>query len=1398
MHVHTRELQRYVVRVETVDGEIRGAGFFVAPGWVLTCAHVVKEDLALHLRLATDLNGPPMTGDVKAASKAPEKQVGLWPFPDLAVIRLRDGTEHPCVLLSPEDPLGEDECAAWGFPRREEEADPQGTTASFGWEGPEGDGYLKLKQGQAKPGLSGAPLVCPGRRAVVGVVVGTRGAGGDLGAYASPVAALLLGGRGVPKQLTAIGDEIREANPSAVIAQRLEWARVLPVPDSEELLEQPWGRFTRQPRSTPSDLLRADFGVVPYMFRDRELDDATDWCESDAPLAVMQVAGGGGAGKTRFALELCKRLGPRGWVAGLWRPGQSLARVPLPRLLVVDYAEDVDTKSLRDELDALRRRATAIAPVRVVLLTRINAVSPANPLSALRESAPAVLKTVLDRSEDSDSFGTGLMPKQRAELFDRALAEFADAWHPASATDATASSSTSQLPDLTRTHALPLDVLFEALDAMLAQEVTANGGHLDPVDRVLNHEERYWRAASQTVPNIDHELQRQCVALSTLASAKDVDEAHSLLAVLDGLQGEESAAHRQEIISWIEGLYDGPDLLNPLRPDRLGEALISRVLHKDDAFAHRMLTGVLALSSSDQLAHSVEVLVRVCTNSADIATATGRILSEQHVALVQRAEASVARAISPDNPDLIGSLARLFATTLPAYNARPQARGEPSTNEQRRALSISIQRLGDLARVRADAEEAERLYKEALAITEKLAAREPANAQYQRDLSVSFNRLGDLARARADAEEAERLYKEALAIAEKLAAREPANAEYQRDLSISFDRLGDLARARADTEEAERLYKQDFAIAEKLAAREPANAEYQRDLSISLELLGDLARARGDTEGAERLYKEALAIREKLAAHEPANAQYQRDLSVSFNRLGGLARARGDTEEAERLHKEALAIAEKLAAREPANAQYQRDLSLSFELLGGLARARGDTEGAERLYKEALAIREKLAAREPANAEYQRDLSVSFNRLGGLARARGDTEEAERLYKQDFAIAEKLAAREPANAQYQRDLSVSLNRLGDLARARADTEGAERLYKEALAIAEKLAAREPANAEYQRDLSVSFDQLAGLARVRGDTEGAERLYKQDFAIAEKLAAREPANAEYQRDLSLSFNRLGDLARARGDTEEAERLYKEALAIREKLAAHEPANAQYQRDLSVSFELLGDLAGARGDTEGAERLYKEALAIREKLAAHEPANAQYQRDLSVSFNRLGGLARAPGDTEGAERLYMEALAIAEKLAAREPANAEYQRDLSFSFNRLADLARVRGDTEGAERLYMEALAIAEKLAAREPANAEYQRDLSFSFNRLADLARVRGDTEGAERLYKQALAIREKLAAREPANAQYQRDLSFSFNRLADLARARGDTEQAERLLAAAHAIREKLPRRELD
>jgi hypothetical protein len=98
-----------------------------------------------------------------------------------------------------------------------------------------------------------------------------------------------------------------------------------------------------------------------------------------------------------------------------------------------------------------------------------------------------------------------------------------------------------------------------------------------------------------------------------------------------------------------------------------------------------------------------------------------------------------------------------------------------------------------LARAACDTPTADQHYRASLTIAERLAATDPTNAEYQRDLSISHNRLGDLAVAAGDTPTADQHYRAQLAITERLAAADPANAEYQRDLDYIRRRVATLS-----------------------------------------------------------------------------------------------------------------------------------------------------------------------------------------------------------------------------------------------------------------------------------------------------------------------------------------------------------------------------------------------------------------------------------------------------------------------------------------------------------------------------------------------------------------------------------------------------------------------------
>jgi len=145
-------LVRCTVRLTVPGDSGQGTGFFVAPGLILTCAHVVEAA------------GPDKVVDVHWAGQSiPGQCVKEYFQPkgfDVAMVRV-DLADHPCVLLDEAYTLG-DGMLAYGYPLRSLAGD-QVSLESEDWErSPAASAdppHLKLKQGQVLSGLSGAPLL---------------------------------------------------------------------------------------------------------------------------------------------------------------------------------------------------------------------------------------------------------------------------------------------------------------------------------------------------------------------------------------------------------------------------------------------------------------------------------------------------------------------------------------------------------------------------------------------------------------------------------------------------------------------------------------------------------------------------------------------------------------------------------------------------------------------------------------------------------------------------------------------------------------------------------------------------------------------------------------------------------------------------------------------------------------------------------------------------------------------------------------------------------------------------------------------------------------------------------------------------------------------------------------
>jgi hypothetical protein len=190
--------------VRVTGGPMSGAGFFVAPGKVLTCVHVIKD--CDDLRVIEDSADPVVRWErdrqpaleakwcrpiAVLADKGRPIPALKCPYPDIAVLQIDGLDGHPCVRIDPEWPSQEDSLLVFGYP--EEGGAVQLTPARLTYRGPHGTSptvYLDLGSDTIKPGMSGAAVLNLRSGAVCGVVVASKHPAHPDGALAIPWSAI--------------------------------------------------------------------------------------------------------------------------------------------------------------------------------------------------------------------------------------------------------------------------------------------------------------------------------------------------------------------------------------------------------------------------------------------------------------------------------------------------------------------------------------------------------------------------------------------------------------------------------------------------------------------------------------------------------------------------------------------------------------------------------------------------------------------------------------------------------------------------------------------------------------------------------------------------------------------------------------------------------------------------------------------------------------------------------------------------------------------------------------------------------------------------------------------------------------------------------------------------------
>ena len=524
------------------------------------------------------------------------------------------------------------------------------------------------------------------------------------------------------------------------------------------LLRKPFLSLPDEYRDRAHVLLRSEYEVVAFIGRGAELSELQRWCDGDQAFAARLYLGPGGSGKTRLAVDLCRRLRHSGWAAHFVEDPrrstvleQSPALVDLlldpirPRLLVVDYAETRSSQvtALLDGGLRLTDRGHG-QPVRLLLLAR----SRGDWWPDLLHSSADYLNTGLAAEEPYDLLPLVDDPARRQTAYRAAKDAFGQHVEPTQSAPAI-----NAVPDLSADHfAQVLFIHIAAFTAMLGKPAT---GRTELLDAMLSHERRYWQGRAADLRIEEVEALPGVVAMIILAGGYDTRDEVREAAKLHPMLTDARAVTHDRVARLMEDLYSGDGRMDPLRPDTLGEHLVAQQV----AERRELLSTWLAASDDRAAQNGLVVLNRL---GAYDELATGWIeqelqndlerLAPMALAVASQAPLPIGRALLSCAHDGLGpDLARKLESRLPDRSVelrelsvevtRQALGGVADDTEDAKVVRAGLlnnlgNRLSDLGR----REDALAAAQEAVDLYRQLAADRPD--AFLPDLAMSLNNLG--------------------------------------------------------------------------------------------------------------------------------------------------------------------------------------------------------------------------------------------------------------------------------------------------------------------------------------------------------------------------------------------------------------------------------------------------------------------------------------------------------------------------------------------------------------------------------------------------------------------------------------------------------------------------------
>jgi tetratricopeptide (TPR) repeat protein len=315
-------------------------------------------------------------------------------------------------------------------------------------------------------------------------------------------------------------------------------------------------------------------------------------------------------------------------------------------------------------------------------------------------------------------------------------------------------------------------------------------------------------------------------------------------------------------------------------------------------------------------------------------------------------------------------------------------KGQDSTRQPERSLASAHMIMGYILREQNKHQEAIKHFNQAHALLETLYRANPDSDKAAGNYAATLSVQADLAlQHRNNAAEAEKLYRQALALQEKSLSHRPQHpelteAEIHRAIANSHHRLAEiLLRSHPNDLTDSRQHLEDARANLEIVLPGEDTLNNHLNMEQVCYRLGEMNERQDRPAEARAAYERCLEERKKLAADFPADLHRQMEVLRLYGKIGDLCLFAGDTQTARHYYTEAIAANEELIRRNQTPGP-RIILSLNYYRLATAYLRLQQRDLAGDYYRKCLDLRQTLLDQHPDELSLQIDVMIAQGRCG--------------------------------------------------------------------------------------------------------------------------------------------------------------------------------------------------------------------------------------------------------------------------------------------------------------------------------------------------------------------------------------------------------------------------------